>query len=551
MLNPVQEYAKARAMPIPALVAVLQGKSDMVSLGVAHAALKEKTEAEIAQKGANAAMMAQAPKVVNRDIAMAQGIAAMPTDVDVPMGGIVGNDGQMTDTAAGGGIVAFSNGGDPRAQLRKTPPTSVPRTPVDPRAQVRPTFPPVSATGQPLPPIAPSPSIPRQPGIFSRAAQSLSKSPIGRAIPGAALLSELFSSRPTNVGEEEQLDMYRTLLGLGYTEEDVRNMPPEIRKQIVNTVKQSQAQQAQQAPQAQPEGQGQQMPPQDQGQQAPGGIAALPTRGAPDAGNLMERASTLLGPQRQIEGGIPSIQQAVQQEREGLTAAGFDFNLMKNQIRDIRAEKEELKGSRKEAANLRLIEAGLGILGGESPYAFVNIGKGATPALKGLAEDLKDIKKEQRAYDKALRDVQLAENQIAAGVGAGAMRRRDSAMERADRAAERMETNKVSMAQSLLSADTQRYVADTARETAGLQRAETAEATRRNNALTLARQQVQAAMQRDPRLGMDTAKQEELLNQYFNENYKRLSQGPTAEQTPSGLPSQSAIRAEMARRGLK
>jgi hypothetical protein len=44
-----------------------------------------------------------------------------------------------------------------------------------------------------------------------------------------------------------------------------------------------------------------------------------------------------------------------------------------------------------------LLEAGLGILGGESPYAFVNIGKGATPALQGLAKDLKEIKKTSRA----------------------------------------------------------------------------------------------------------------------------------------------------------
>jgi hypothetical protein len=531
MLNPVQEYAKARSMPIPALVAVLQGQSDMVSLGVAHAALKEKTEAEIAKKGAEAAALAQAPKVIDRDVAMAQGIAGMPSDVDVPMGGIVGQDGQMTDMAAGGGIVAFQAGGRPLMSTQRPGPGV--------------TF------SQAFPNAAPA-AAPATRG-FMDYVKGAGRT-VGRFLPGFSMAT---ATDNLNVGEEEQLEVYRTLLGLGYTEEDVRNMPAEMRKQIVSTVKQSQAQQAQQAPQVPPEDQGQQVQGQGQGQgqgqaqQAPGGIAALPTRAAPDTSNLMGRAGALLGQARQIEGGVPSIQTAVQQEREGLTAAGFDFNLMKNQIRDIRAEKEELKGSKKEAANLRLIEAGLGILGGESPYAFVNIGKGASPALKGLAEDLKGIRKEQRDYDKALRDAQLAENQIAAGVGAGAMRRRDSAMERADRAAERLEANKVSMAQSLLSADTQRYIADTSREVAQSQRADTVEATRRKDALDLARRQVQAAMQRDPRLGMDTAKQEELLNQYFKENYSRLSQGPATEGPPSGLPSQSAIRAEMARRGLK
>jgi hypothetical protein len=52
--------------------------------------------------------------------------------------------------------------------------------------------------------------------------------------------------------------------------------------------------------------------------------------------------------------------------------------------------------SAKKLRTLRLLEAGLGILGGESPYAFVNIGKGATPALQGLAKDIKDIKKTRR-----------------------------------------------------------------------------------------------------------------------------------------------------------
>lgn len=38
---------------------------------------------------------------------------------------------------------------------------------------------------------------------------------------------------------------------------------------------------------------------------------------------------------------------------------------------------------------LRLLQAGLGIMGGESPYAFTNIGRGSQEALKGYAEDIK------------------------------------------------------------------------------------------------------------------------------------------------------------------
>jgi hypothetical protein len=96
MANPFQEYERARSLPLSALVAVMQGKSDVVSLGVAHAAIKEKTEAEIAKKGAQAVQMAQAPKVKDKDLAMAQGLASTPADLNVPMGGIVGGEGEMT-----------------------------------------------------------------------------------------------------------------------------------------------------------------------------------------------------------------------------------------------------------------------------------------------------------------------------------------------------------------------------------------------------------------------------------------------------------------------
>jgi hypothetical protein len=45
----------------------------------------------------------------------------------------------------------------------------------------------------------------------------------------------------------------------------------------------------------------------------------------------------------------------------------------------------------------RGLEAGLGILGGESPYALTNIGKGAQPAVKGFAEDVKERRKQTLA----------------------------------------------------------------------------------------------------------------------------------------------------------
>jgi len=54
----------------------------------------------------------------------------------------------------------------------------------------------------------------------------------------------------------------------------------------------------------------------------------------------------------------------------------------------LKAEREGMDAAAKEKQALRLIEAGLGIMGGESPYAAVNIGKGSQAALKGYGEDI-------------------------------------------------------------------------------------------------------------------------------------------------------------------
>jgi len=65
-------------------------------------------------------------------------------------------------------------------------------------------------------------------------------------------------------------------------------------------------------------------------------------------------------------------------------------------------ERDAAKGAREEAKWSRMLEAGLGILGGNSQYAFENIGKGATPALKGYGEDVKGLRSEERGRVKEL-----------------------------------------------------------------------------------------------------------------------------------------------------
>lgn len=81
MRNPAEEYALARRLPIPELVKVMQGQSDAVSLAVAHSALKEKTDAQKAQQGIAASQVAMAPKVKDKDIEEAMGIGSLNAPV--------------------------------------------------------------------------------------------------------------------------------------------------------------------------------------------------------------------------------------------------------------------------------------------------------------------------------------------------------------------------------------------------------------------------------------------------------------------------------------
>lgn len=68
----------------------------------------------------------------------------------------------------------------------------------------------------------------------------------------------------------------------------------------------------------------------------------------------------------------------------------------------LRQQGEDATKARQEAKYMRLLEAGLGIMGGTSPYAFTNIGQGAIGAAKGYAEDIKGLRAEERERAKTL-----------------------------------------------------------------------------------------------------------------------------------------------------
>jgi hypothetical protein len=81
-------------------------------------------------------------------------------------------------------------------------------------------------------------------------------------------------------------------------------------------------------------------------------------------------------------------------------------DLFTRQEKLIESERDASKAAREEAKWMRVIEAGLGIMGGTSPYAAQNIGKGAAAALKGYGEDVTGLRKEERQRTKDLMEIQ-------------------------------------------------------------------------------------------------------------------------------------------------
>jgi hypothetical protein len=68
----------------------------------------------------------------------------------------------------------------------------------------------------------------------------------------------------------------------------------------------------------------------------------------------------------------------------------------------FKGQAAESKEARKQDKYMRLLEAGLGIMGGTSPYALTNIGQGAMGAAKGYAQDKAGYRKEDRDNIKEL-----------------------------------------------------------------------------------------------------------------------------------------------------
>jgi hypothetical protein len=488
MRNPVQEYSLARSMPIKALAAVLQGTSDMVSLIAAHTVLREKMEAVVAEKGMQAMQSAQAPKIKDKDLAMAQGLGASPADIDVPMGGIVGGEGTFGTGAAGGGsVVAFQTGGLGALNMSGNELKNF----ID--AMTKKGVPPaqVNQIAQQAQAVAAN-----NPGAL-RGFLKTAASRFGLGLSGGAGAMMGFTDALV-ASEKGGRPVTGATPGYNYpAEEMISGVEPGVVGPSTN--KSSIEQLFSNIGAIMPSGIGAETRQASDSAKAQERIAQAASGQGPDVhspklGATETRRQELLK-EAKPEGGLADIA-AAQKERDtasdpfamlnkaqavvsaamgpdvesaknenpeefmtgimgAMKKAGVDFDMMKNQIADLRAEKEKLKGSKSEAANLRLLEAGLGILGGESPYAFVNIGKGASPALKGFAEDIKDIQKQSRMLDKETRELARMQNELALGTAKFGMESYERKQDRVARAQEAKARNKAQLLSTVLGGEYQ------------------------------------------------------------------------------------------------
>lgn len=107
-----------------------------------------------------------------------------------------------------------------------------------------------------------------------------------------------------------------------------------------------------------------------------------------------------------------TVDTAFAQSKQFLDKAGVDLDVFKKRKEDIAAERRGFAKDKEEAKTMRILEAAANILGGESPFAAVNIGKGMAPAIQGLGADIKEFQKNERALRAAERQLAVDEQKF-------------------------------------------------------------------------------------------------------------------------------------------
>lgn len=114
--------------------------------------------------------------------------------------------------------------------------------------------------------------------------------------------------------------------------------------------------------------------------------------------------------------GAPSLADYYAQQKSMLP----EFTAGKDYLRTLAGIRSDVAANKEQAGGMRFLQAGLGILGGKSPYAGVNIGEGSKEAVAGAISDVKEQRKEQMELAKAEYEVGSAEYKVAAEIAKGA-----------------------------------------------------------------------------------------------------------------------------------
>ena len=295
--------------------------------------------------------------------------------------------------------------------------------------------------GAPLPPIpGPTPAPVERSGVY-KAGQAVGRGLSGvsklfseglvsiapKAAGALSVLPYFFESTDLNVGEEETLQglARQRLRSLGYSDEQINKIPRnELTRfaatatQVVQQAEAPQADTTKKDTKAEEKARVDTAVSEARRIMEPPRIAEIaepPRMTVPQEKDIEVETEAAMGLAGRL---VPmpvdadkSLDQILKSDRETLAKQGYDFNMIKNMVAETRAEREKIPEQRKEAANLRLLEAGLAIMGGTSPYAFVNIGKGGSEAAKGFNEDMKEFRKLDREYRKELQQLQNLQNQ--------------------------------------------------------------------------------------------------------------------------------------------
>ena len=117
-----------------------------------------------------------------------------------------------------------------------------------------------------------------------------------------------------------------------------------------------------------------------------------------------------------------SVEEAMKRQNEAMALAGVDPDFFKKQAAELLEQREALKAERSEAGNLALIRAGLATMGGTSPFALVNLGKGAEAGVEQYTQDTRNIRAENRLLKQADLKLKEAQNAQQRGDAQGALK---------------------------------------------------------------------------------------------------------------------------------